>query len=104
MRNILMSPLAMIVIAAMVLISGCAGGDATQPGTKVVPREDYWGIYELDLVTQDVRLVYSSPIGIFTSVLRLDNTGDTVVFVKMPDGVEDVDYEIYTINTQGKSS
>jgi len=101
MRNMSIALQSVLVVASMVLISGCTGGDVAQPGAEVVPREDDWGIYELDLVTQDVRLVYSSPSGIFTSVMRLNNKGDKLVFVQMPDGIEEIDYEIYTINTDG---
>jgi len=101
MRNILILLLAAITIAAMVLISGCVGGDTAKPGEKVVPRKDNWGLYELDLATQDVRLVYSSPTDIFSSVMRLSNGGDRLVFVQKPDNIDDVDYEIYTINIDG---
>lgn len=95
MRNTFIALQAVLVIAAMVLMSGCTAG----PGEKVVPRQDTWGIYELDLVTQDVRLVYSSPGEIFTSVMRLNNKGDNLVFVQKP-GVAN---EIYTINIDGKN-
>jgi Tol biopolymer transport system component len=48
------------------------------PVGKSVPREGRWGIYALDLFTEEISLIYSSSEKI--SGLQLNNKGDTFVF------------------------
>ena len=47
-------------------------------GETQVPHEEKWGIYVLDLESNDTELVYSSADAI--SRIRLNNAGDTLVF------------------------
>ena len=80
------------VLTTLVLASGCT------TTLKTVPHQAAWGIYELDLLTQDVKLVYSSPETIQSSALRLNNAGDSLLFAS---GDSNVDMEIFSIHTDG---
>ncbi len=79
---------------------GCA---TTSTTTKTVPYQAEWGIYELELATQEVKLVYSSPNEIYTSALRLNGTGDKLVFAQKIVGNNNSDMEILSIGTDGKN-
>jgi len=65
----------------------------------VVPRENRWGIYRLDLLTQTVELVYSSPIEI--AGLRLSESGERFVFSQRRKGGGESTEEIYTLGVDG---
>ncbi len=70
-----------------------------EPASSVVPRENRWGIYRLDLVTQAVELVYSSPIEI--AGLRLSENGERFVFSQRGEGGSESTEEIYTLGADG---
>ena len=90
-----------VLLTAAFFISGCVQTD-TQKEMKV-PHEGKYGIYELDLEAQRVRLIYSTSDEIYTSTLRLNNQGDTLVFAKKTDGSTDKHAEIFTIRVDGTS-
>jgi TolB protein len=77
----------------------CTTGDPASPGSKTVPHEEKWGIYALDLATEEVELVASSPDGF--STLRLNSAGDRFVFSRKIDGGADEDEEICSIAVDG---
>ena len=79
------------------LLQGCS---ATSAPAKTVPHQSEWGIYELDLTTQDVRPVYSSPQPIQASALRLNRIGDSLLFAI---GNLEADMEIFSISTEGSN-
>ncbi|RLF38903.1 MAG: hypothetical protein DRN12_07740 [Thermoplasmata archaeon] len=79
-----------IVVFLAILLSGC---------TKV-PKDKKWGIYELDLKNNEVKLIYSSPFKI--STLRLNNEGDTFVF-SQNNGTDNKYEEIYSLNIDGSN-
>ena len=63
-----------IVVTAAIALAGCGGGTptATEPAgaqesgsVTLLPGDDRFGIYSLDLVTQEVEEIYSSPNEIF---------------------------------------
>lgn len=64
-----------------------------------VPQDERWGIYQFSIDTQIVDLLYSSPIEIAS--LRLNNTGDRLVFSQKVDGESNTDEEIFTLSTEG---
>jgi TolB protein len=80
----------------MVTLAGCTDNE---PEHKVVPHEYKWGIYSLDLTTEEVELVYGSPDQI--SQLSLNNTGDTFAFTQQFDGDTNAHEEICTIRVDG---
>jgi Tol biopolymer transport system component len=80
----------------MVLLFGCILGS-----TKTVPHRDRWGIYALDLASQDVTLIYSSDREIDGSVLRLNPGGKTFLFAKKMEGERNEDYDICSVGTDG---
>ena len=101
-----LSPLLLLVIAcsssqiAAQNTPPIGGQQADSPASReAVPREDRWGIYRLDLDTQTVALVYSSPHEI--AGLRLNGSGDRFVFSQKADGRSDSTEEIYTLSADG---
>lgn len=65
---------------------------------KSVPREGRWGIYALDLATEEISLIYSSSVKI--SGLQLNSKGDTFVFSQAYGDANDQE-EICSIQTDG---
>ena len=86
-----------LISILLLLISGCVVKPITR---KTVPHKLDWGIYELDPVTEDVILVYNSPENIQSSALRLNNTGNVLLFAT---GKSDDDMEIFSIHTDGSN-
>lgn len=87
-----------LVIIGIVSISGCV-----QAPEMEVPHEEKYGIYALDLSTQRVQLIYSTANEIYTSTLRLNNQGDTLVFAQKIGGDTNEHIEIFTIRTDGSN-
>lgn len=90
-----------LFLLSMTLFCGCEPQTVVKTNVKNVPHESTWGIYELDLATQKTNLVYSSPTEIFSSTLRLNTTGTTLIFAQKFDGTSDNNLEICTVNTDG---
>jgi Tol biopolymer transport system component len=84
--------LAMIAVFAIPILS-------CKSTTKEVPHEGRWGIYSLDLATQETTLIYSAALEIQT--LRLNNRGDTFVFSEKMDGEANENFEINTVGVDG---
>jgi len=86
------------------LLFGCAqqpaAGSVEQPVAKTVPHQGVWGIYSLDLATENIELIYSSDEEVHPSALRLNEQGDKLVFAQKS-GSTNEDSEIFTINTDG---
>jgi Tol biopolymer transport system component len=83
------------------LISCKAQSDATV--VKTVPHEGDWGIYQLDLSTSEVQLLYSTSSEIYTSALRLNSTGDKLVFAQKVDGNAEENCEIFSMAVDGSN-
>lgn len=64
-----------------------------------VPHESRWGIYSLDLRTQQVGLIRAFP-GRLAGV-RLDSAGDRFVFSQRVGGDEDAQEEIFAMDADG---
>jgi Tol biopolymer transport system component len=103
--NLVLIFLIMAVVISIAIISGCKENNSTVvPSPRpAVPHQAQWGIYELNLATQDVKLIYSTSNEIYASALRLNSTGDRFVFAQKTDGSSDNDLEIYSITTDGKN-
>jgi Tol biopolymer transport system component len=88
----------LLVICSLVFISGCI-----QPSIngQTVPHEEKWGIYSLDLSTEEVNLIYSTPHEI--STVRLNSDGNKFVFSQKIDS-DDINHsEICTIGVNGEA-
>jgi len=70
----------------------------SNPNQQVVPHLDRWGIYRLDIDTQIIDSLYSSPIEIAS--LRLNSASDRFVFSQKLSG-ESSSEEIFTLSTNG---
>jgi Tol biopolymer transport system component len=66
------------LLAAIILVSGCGN----KPPVKTVPHVGKWGIYALDLATQNVTLIYSTNNDLFESALGLNSQGTKFVFAE----------------------
>ncbi len=97
-RSLFVKTLPAIILPAIasILIFGCLGGTQI---AQTVPQEGRWGIYALDLETQNVELLYSSALEI--STLRLNNLGEILLFSHKIGGEEFERFEICTISIAG---
>jgi len=89
MKKILMSII--IILLSITLLSGC-----TQ-----VPHDYRWGIYALDLETEKITLLYSSPYQI--QKVRLHPTDDILVFSQLIGGESKEHEEICLIHLDGSN-
>lgn len=65
-------------IGALLLVILLLGVYSMNVAGKRVPHKEKWGIYALDLATEDVTLIYSTPEKI--SGIQINNIGDKFVF------------------------
>jgi Tol biopolymer transport system component len=84
------------------MLVGCAGGVETQEVEPIVPHEDRWGIYQLDLDTEQVELLLSSKFEI--STVRLNNESDTLVFSQKLEGSTNEHYEVIILGLDDRHS
>ena len=66
-----------------------------------VPYLEEWGIYELDLESETVSPVFTSPEEVIT--VRVDSSGKRMVFCMKTGGTSYAHSELYTIDTDGGS-
>jgi Tol biopolymer transport system component len=92
-----------ILIMTLMLILGCTPDTAPGQVKQTVPHGGDWGIYELDLSTLNIKMIYSTSDEIYSSALRLNNAGNKLVFAQKIDGQSDNDTEIFTIEITGRS-
>ncbi len=74
-------------------------GQCSSIAGERVPHEEKWGIYALDISTEDVHLIYSSPERI--SGLQINCTGDTFAFSQRFGGDDTDDEEICIMSVDG---
>ncbi len=94
---------ASISLVVIVLTLGALACDAegTTPSPPAeVPHQDRWGIYNLDLSSQAIDLIYSSPSEITTA--RLNSAGDRFVFTQEVGGDGYEHSEIFTVSAAGQ--
>jgi len=84
-----------LLMLSVVLFFGCG------KSPRVVPHEGTYGIYVLNLGTEDVRLVYSTPREIQTSSLRPDAGGGRLLFAQKVDGDSNEHFELCTVGADG---
>jgi Tol biopolymer transport system component len=91
-----------IPLLAALLLAGpaCDASGLFQQDASGVPRGERWGIYSMDLSTQDVASIYGSPDEIAN--LDLNSAGDRIAFSQKADGQEQKNFEIFTIGTDGQ--
>lgn len=94
------------LIFFMIGTIGCSGVTSKGPPTipsanedmmapKVVPYSDRWGIYALDIATEEVELLYSSVNKI--AFLNLNKSGDTLAFSQQFEDDNNENEEICTL-------
>ena len=88
----------LIAAIAVVLLAGCTT-ETTPPANRTVPHEGDWGIYALDLSTEEVELIWSSNETI--SHLCLNNAGDEFAFSRKIGGTQDSNEDIFVISVDG---
>ena len=86
----------------ILMLAGCTGGVETQEVGPIVPHEDRWGIYQLDLDTEQVELILRSKFEI--STVRLNNEGDTLVFSQKLAGSTNEHYEVIILSLDDRRS
>ena len=90
--------LLVLFVAAIILTSGCSQ-QPSSPTNRTVPHQEDWGIYALELATQDIELVWSTSQAI--SYLCLNHDGDEFAFSCRISGTADSDEEIFNIGIDG---
>lgn len=93
--------LALIIVFSLLILSfsGCTQKQNPTTEDKTVHHEERWGIYTLDLSTENINLVYSSEREI--EGLRINNKGDRFAFSQKFDGDNNSHREICTLNLDG---
>lgn len=86
-------------ISMLLLLSILFPAVASAEIENIVPYQERWGIYELDLSTWSVNLVYTTSYRI--TAIRLNNAGDMFAFSQRIDGDEDADEEMCTLGVDG---
>jgi Tol biopolymer transport system component len=81
------------------LLLACEFSSLARSATSI-PHEGRWGIYSLDLASQDVALLYSSPDEIAN--LDLNSAGDRFAFSQNSGGDDLKNFEIFTIGVDGQ--
>ena len=87
----------LLLLGSILLLSGCFHRPDGQ-GT-LVPHEERWGIYALDLAANTVELIYSASRKV--SSLRLDSSGDRFAFSQKVGGGDNSHEEICTLRVDG---
>ena len=92
----------LIVILSLIVsivLSGCTTDNSSTEADKHVPHLHKWGIYCLDVTTENISMLYSTDDEI--STLRLNSQGDCFVFSQYINGTDYEYTEICTIHTDG---
>jgi Tol biopolymer transport system component len=87
-----------ILMPAFTLLA-CTSETPAPPPAEV-PHQERWGIYALNLESQVVELIYSSPDAIMT--LRLNTAGDRFVISQHAGGKGNEFAEIFTLGMEGQ--
>ena len=90
-----------LVVFTVIGLYGCTREMVQPTAMPMVPKEERWGIYALDLDTLETRLIYSSPDRLTT--LRMNGSGDIFVFSKQVGGSSYEYDEIFTIGIDGQN-
>lgn len=98
--RILVFSIGIFVFTLCIVIStGCDGDDDADPTSNVVPYAQRWGIYALDLATDEVYLIISFAAEI--QFLRLNTAGDRFIFSQKFGGNNDEHQEICMLDING---
>ncbi|MCJ7825861.1 MAG: hypothetical protein MUP44_13270, partial [Anaerolineales bacterium] len=78
-----------------------SASELTPTNATFVPQEERWGIYRLDIHTQELDLVFSSPTKL--SFLDLNNAADRFVFSMNVGGESNVQEDIFAVGIDGRN-
>ena len=93
-----------LVIFVMLIftgLSGCFQDQTSKSDTKTVPKEERWGIYNLNLDTEDINLIYSSENEI--EGIKIDSINENFVFCQKIGGEDNKHREICTLKIDGSN-
>ena len=97
-----------MILLTTFLLFGCTGNNFiptqtpnTSDAVNSIPHQEAWGIYELDLNTEEVKLLYNSPNPL--SSLQIDASGTKFAFSQKFGGDNNENEEICTININGSN-
>ncbi len=90
--------LLLMLTIAVVLVMGCIASTNHSSGREVSHQGD-WGIYALDLATEEVELIWSCNETI--SHLCLNHAGDEFAFSSKTGGTQDSNEEVFVIGVDG---
>lgn len=82
---------------------GCTLSISKTPPEQSVPHDGDWGIYRLDLNSSETSLVYGTLSEIQSSSLRLNSAGDRLVFAQKTEGIDDNNFEIFSVGVDGNN-
>lgn len=85
-----------VVVVALILATSITNNNMPSPENKELEHDQKWGIYVLDLESQETELVYSSAD--MLSRIRLNNAGDCLVFSQQIDNGNECTVEESPIN------
>jgi Tol biopolymer transport system component len=91
--------LSLLVAALGCVVLGCEDDSAGVPETPVVPHEERWGIYSLNLTNSDCELIYGSSDRV--TGVRVNAMGDRLVFSQRFGGDALENEEICTVDADG---
>jgi Tol biopolymer transport system component len=90
-----------VFLLMMSCLSGCLQDQPSESVTKTVSHDDRWGIYALQLATQDTSLLYSSEDEI--EGLEINDQNTRFVFCQKIGGDDDIYREICTLDRDGSN-
>jgi Tol biopolymer transport system component len=88
----------LLLTVAGLLVAGCTA-ETSPPSQKTVPHQGAWGIYALDLSTEEVEPIWSSNEAI--SYLCLNSAGDEFAFSNGASAGLDAGSEVFVIGVDG---
>lgn len=95
-------PVILWALVLILMLAGCTGGVETQEVEPILPHEDRWGIYQLDLATGQAELLLSSKFEV--STVRLNNEGDALVFSQKLGESTNEHYEVIILRLDDRRS
>jgi Tol biopolymer transport system component len=91
---------ASVILPILLLLIACSTPRATTTALSV-PQGERWGIYRLDIDSQELELLFDSPTEL--SFLCLNNAGDRVAFSQKVGGDANRYEEIFALDTDGRN-
>jgi len=99
--NITSATICILILSLLfVFLSSCSEENPTPAEAKEVPHEATWGIYSLDINSEEVELVFSSVDEL--DFLAMNRFGNKFAFARKVGGTEQENYEICVVGPNGE--